>query len=325
MLRIWIHAELEGGALHPVALELLACARQLGEAEAVVLGPGAEVAADALGEHGAVRVRVCPSELFADHSVEPATDTLAALIADGAPDVVLFGATANGRDLAGRLAARLGVGAISNAVAVRADDDALRAQVPYFGGAKLATYRVDARPAFIVVRPRSYEAVAVGSAVSGGPAEVLAVDAVLRPTSTRTRVVERQVEAVDQVRLEDATVVVAGGRGLGAAEHYKLIEDAAALLGGAAGASRAIVDAGWAPYATQIGQTGKTVRPDVYLAAGISGAIQHTVGMKDAKVIIAINKDVEAPILKIADLGVVGDALEILPRLTEAIRSRQTS
>jgi electron transfer flavoprotein alpha subunit len=320
MLRIWIHAEIDGGALHPVALELLACARQLGEAEAVVLGPGADAAAEALGDHGAVRVRVCASELFAEHSVEPATDTLAALIADGAPDVVLFGATANGRDLAGRLAARLGVGAISNAVAVRADGDVVRAEVPYFGGAKLATYRVEARPALVVVRPRSYEAVSVG-----GAAEVVPIDAVLRPTSTRTRVVDRQVEATDQVRLEDATVVVAGGRGLGGAENYKLIEDAAEILGGAAGASRAIVDAGWAPYAAQIGQTGKTVRPDVYLAAGISGAIQHTVGMKDAKVIIAINRDAEAPILKIADLGVVGDALEILPRLTEAVRSRRTS
>jgi electron transfer flavoprotein alpha subunit len=149
------------------------------------------------------------------------------------------------------------------------------------------------------------------------------VDAAIGEKSRRARIVESHTEAGEQVKLEDAPVVVSGGRGLGGPENFHLVEELAGALGGAAGASRAIVDAGWVPYALQVGQTGKTVRPGVYIAAGISGAMQHTVGMKASKVIVAINKDAEAPILKMADLGVVGDVLKILPRLTEAVRARK--
>jgi electron transfer flavoprotein alpha subunit len=203
---------------------------------------------------------------------------------------------------------------------VEARDGGFVARVPYFGGAKVATYRANARPAIVLVRPKSYEA-----SETGGDAEVVEVDAAIDQASRRSRVVDVRVEAADKVKLEDARVVVSGGRGLGGPENFHYVEELADALGGAAGASRAVVDAGWVPYAMQVGQTGKTVRPGVYIAAGISGAMQHTVGMKGSKVIVAINKDPDAPILKMADLGVVGDALKILPRLTEAVKARRGS
>lgn len=318
MARIWVYAELNQGRLMPIGLELLARARQLGDVEAIALGPGARAAAATLGRHGAGRVMVSEDAAFADYVAEPATDCLAALVGAGAPDLILFGFTTDSREVAGRLAARLGIGLISNAMDVETADGAVTARVPYFGGAKVATYRANARPAIVLIRPRSFEPAEVG-----GEAEVVEVDAAVGDRSRRARIVERRAEAAEKVKLEEAEVVVSGGRGLGGPENFHLVEELAEALGGAAGASRAIVDAGWVPYALQVGQTGKTVRPNVYIAAGISGAMQHTVGMKGSRIIVAINKDPEAPILKMADLGVVGDALKILPKLTEAVRARK--
>jgi electron transfer flavoprotein alpha subunit len=316
--RVWVFAELAGGRPRGITLELLTLARDLGEVEAVALGPGAREAAGALGAYGATKVHVNADPAFAEYLAEPATDCLAALAGAGAPDLILFGFTSDSREVAGRLAARLGVGLISNATGVAAADGHFMARVPYFGGAKVATYRANSSPAIVLVRPKSVE-----PSESGGEAEVVEVDAAIGEKSKRARIVETQSEPGEQVKLEDAQVVVSGGRGLGGPEHFHLVEELAAALGGAAGASRAIVDAGWVPYALQVGQTGKTVRPGVYIAAGISGAMQHTVGMKASKVIVAINKDADAPILKMADLGVVGDVHKILPRLTEAVRARK--
>ena len=318
MTTVWVYAELDQGRLSGGSLELMARARELGDVSAIALGPGAGEAAATLGAHGASKVWVSEDEVFAEYLAEPATDTVASLLDSGEPDVLLFGFTPDSREVAGRLAARRGVGLISNAMGVDAADGKVTATVPYFGGAKVATYEANARPAIVVVRPKSYEA-----SESGGTAEVEQVAPVIGQTSRRARITGRQVEAAEQVKLEDAGVVVAGGRGLGGAENFALVEGLASALGGAAGASRAIVDAGWVPYALQVGQTGKTVRPSVYIAAGISGAMQHTVGMKGSKVIIAINKDPDAPILKMADLGVVGDVLKILPKLTEAVNARK--
>ncbi len=318
MAKIWVYAEQSHGRPAGTALELLTRARQLGDVDAIALGPGAMSAAATLGRYGAVRVLANEDPAFAEYLAEPATDCLTALVPAESPDLVLFSFSSDSREVAGRLAARLGTGLISNAMDVEAAGDGFVAMVPYFGGAKVATYRANARPAIVLVRPKSYEA-----SESGGEAQVVEVDAAIGGGSRRSRVVETRVEAGEKVKLEDALVVVSGGRGLGGPENFHYIEELADALGGAAGASRAVVDAGWVPYAMQVGQTGKTVRPGVYIAAGISGAMQHTVGMKGSRVIVAINKDPDAPILKMADLGVVGDALKILPRLTEAVKARK--
>jgi electron transfer flavoprotein alpha subunit len=192
------------------------------------------------------------------------------------------------------------------------------AKVPYFGGAKIARLKVNNKPAIVLVRPKSFEAKEVG-----GNAEVDKVTATVGSDSKRAHLVERVAEKAEKVKLEDATIIVSGGRGMQGPENFPLLEALADALGGAVGASRAVVDAGWVPYSMQVGQTGKSVRPNVYIAAGISGAMQHTVGMKGSKIIIAINKDAEAPILKMADLGVVGDALKIVPKLTEAVKAKK--
>ena len=316
MARIVVFAEMDDGVLNGAALELVTRARALGEVHAVALGPGALTAASRLGEHGAKVVHVSEDSAYASSLAEPATDALASVVKGLDPDLVLFSFTADSRDVGGRLAARLGVGAVSNAAKLDQEGDAFVATIPYFGGAKLAACRMRRRPGIVLLRPKSYEA-----SPSGGSAEVLH----LGPASGRGRaeIVERVVEAGQRASLEGAAVVVSGGRGLGSAENYSLVQELADALGGAAGASRAIVDAGWVPYSYQIGQTGKTVAPSLYLAAGISGAMQHLVGMKGSKTIIAINKDPEAPIFKIADLGVVGDVVKILPALSAAVRARR--
>ena len=318
MPKIWVYAELNQGRLTTTSLELFTRARELGDVDAVALGPGAVDAARALGKHGAKRVLVNEDIAFAEYLAEPATDCLAALVPEERPDLVMFGFSPDSREVAGRLAARLGTGLISNAMDVDAVDGGFVARVPYFGGAKVASYRANATPAIVLIRPKSFEI-----SESGDQAEVIEVSASIGGGSRRARIVDRLEEAADKVKLEDARIVVSGGRGLGGPENFHFVHELADALGGAAGASRAVVDAGWVPYAMQVGQTGKTVRPGVYIAAGISGAMQHTVGMKGSKVIVAINKDRDAPILKMADLGVVGDALKILPKLTEAVKARK--
>jgi len=318
MPSIWLYAEMGGGRLASTALELLARARMMGDVTAVALGPGARAAAATLGEHGAARVLFNEDSAFSDYIAEPQTDVMSELIRGADPDLVLFGFTPDSRDVAGRLAARLDRSVISNAIDFSLESGVVRAQVPYFGGSKTATYRANQRPALVLVRPRSFDSSAVG-----GEAEVDEIPLTLAPASQRSRILERRTEVEERVKLEEATVIVAGGRGLGEASNFKLLDELAQALGAAVGASRAVVDAGWVPYAMQVGQTGKTVSPTLYLAAGISGAMQHTVGMKTSKFIIAINKDREAPIMKLADLAVVGDALRILPGLVDALRGRR--
>ncbi|MGI8564823.1 MAG: electron transfer flavoprotein subunit alpha/FixB family protein [Candidatus Dormibacter sp.] len=318
MAGILVYAEVAEAGPAAIALELLSKARELGQVDAVALGPGAREAAVRLGAYGARRVFLNDDRAFAEYLAEPATDCLAALIQRESPDLILFGFTSDSREVAGRLGARLDVGVISNALDISSAGGGYTAQVPYFGGARVASYRANNHPAIVLVRPKSFEA-----SESGGQAEMVEIEAAIAEGSRRSRISERHDEVSDQVKLEDARIVVAGGRGLGGPENFALVEGLASALGGAAGATRAIVDAGWVPYSFQIGQTGKTVRPGVYIAAGISGAMQHTVGMKGAKVIVAINKDAQAPILKLADLGVVGDVTKILPRLTEAVKAKR--
>ena len=316
----FVYAEVSAEGPKPVALELLAHARGFGmPVAAVALGPGATDSARALGEHGAGTVYASDDPVFADHPDRPAAHVLAGLVADHAPDVVLFAQTYDSRDVAGRLQARTGSTLMANATAV---SDPRHARAEIFGGTQVVEVELDGpSPTIVLLRPKS-----IAAERGGGDAEVVEVDADVPDDVRGARVVERHEEQASGPRLEDAKVVIAGGRGLGGPDAFALLDELAASIDGAAvGASRAAVDAGWVPYSYQIGQTGKTVKPEVYVAAGISGALQHAVGMKGARRIVAINKDPDAPILAMADLGVVGDLFQLVPAITEEIRRRRGS
>ena len=317
MATIWVYAPVSAEGPHASALELLTKARELGDdIAAVALGPGATAAAGDLGAHGAARVFASDDQVFADHPGRPAAHVLSALIEEHRPSLVLFPGTYDARDVAGRVQARTGSTLMSNATDVLAVDTA---RTEIFGGTKIVDVALQGpAPRLVLVRPR-----ALLAEPSGGTAEVVPVAVDVPEAARGARVVERHEEAASGPKLEEAKVVLAGGRGLGGSEGFGLLDELSAAVGGAAvGASRAAVDAGWVPYAYQIGQTGKTVKPDVYIGVGISGALQHVVGMKGAKVIVAINKDEDAPILKMADLGVVGDLFDVVPKLTAEIRRR---
>ena len=316
---IWVFAEASGGKVASISLELLTRARELADTtEAVVGGDGESVAAE-LGAHGATTVHATGD--LGDGLVGPAVaSAIAAAIEGGnAPDAVLFGTTYDGRDVAGRLSVKLGAPVITNVVELEQADGSLVGTEPVFGGTVNVSTRFNGSGVgLFLVRPKSFAAEESG----GAPAAVSALPVPDLGATGAARVVDRFAEESSGPKLDEAGVVVSGGRGLGEAEKYSMIEDLAKLLGGAAGASRAIVDAGWVPYSHQVGQTGKVVKPDVYVACGISGATQHMVGMKGSKNIIAINKDAEAPIFGIADLGVVGDVHKVIPKLIEALQAR---
>jgi len=316
---IWVYAEVRPEGPNPTALELLTKARSVGdEVAAVALGPGATTAAPALGDHGAATVFASDDQVYADTLGQPAAHALHGLIQDHAPDLVLFSTSYDARDVAGRLQAKLGCTLMSNASDVTS---AGAAQTQIFGGSRVVDVSLEGpSPRLVLVRPKSFAPEA-----SGGTAEVVPVETAIPDQLTAARRVERHEETASGPRLEDAKVVIAGGRGLQDPSNFKLLDDLAAAIDDAAvGASRAVVDAGWVPYSYQVGQTGKTVKPEVYIAVGISGATQHVVGMKGAKRIIAINKDADAPIFRFADLGVVGDALAVVPKLIEEIRARRS-
>jgi electron transfer flavoprotein alpha subunit len=315
---IWVHAEISADGPEPVTFELLAMARSAGElVEVVSFGPGASATAETFGAHGATRVYAC------DEAVAPRGGALILerLIHEHGPDLVLFPTSYRGRDVAARLQARTGSTLMSNATAVTGPD---RARTEILGGTRIVDVRLDGpAPRLVLLKPRSVEAQTVPD---GAPAAVVHVPADLPADLREPRVLARQAEAADGPSLDDARVVVAGGRGLGSAEGFALLDALAnAIEGAAVGASRAAVDAGWMPYACQIGQTGKTVKPDVYLAVGISGALQHVVGMKGSRRVIAVNKDADAPMMRLADLGVVGDLAQVVPALTQEIRRRTGS
>lgn len=317
---IWIYAETAGAdssELAPITLELAAKARQYGEV-AAVFGGDASAVADELGRHGVGTVYATgdladrlPGSVVAT-AIKAALDSGVA-----APDAFWLGTTYAGRDVAGRLSAKLNAPVLTNVVDLQgADAQSLAGVEPIFGGTVNVSARFSggALPIFLV-RPKSFEA-----EETGGPAAAVEALPAGDPQGTDAAVVtSRHAEATSGPKLDEADLVVSGGRGLGAAESFQLVEDLAKLLGGAAGASRAVVDSGWVPYSYQVGQTGKVVKPNVYIACGISGATQHLVGMKGAKHIIAINKDPEAPIFSVADLGIVGDVHKVLPKLIEAL------
>jgi electron transfer flavoprotein alpha subunit len=325
--KIWVLAEQSDGVPVGIVLELLTAARGFAAVvEAVTWGPGSEGVAAAVGRYGATRLYDL-GDIGESLPGPKLAAAIAAQVSDGnGPDAILIGATYDGRDIAARLSARLDLPLLTNIVGLQAQDGALVTEHAIFGGSMVLTAEFTGKgPGIYVVRAKSFAAEPLGSADAPGspPVPTVVIGAPETGANDAARIVARHEEDRSGPKLDEAAVVVSGGRGLGTPENYGLITELAGLLNGAPGASRAIVDAGWVPYSHQVGQTGKTVKPMVYIACGISGATQHMVGMKAAKNIIAINKDREAPIFSIADLGVVGDVTKVIPRLIEEIKARR--
>jgi electron transfer flavoprotein alpha subunit len=317
MAGIWVYAEVGPEGPATSALELLTKARSLGEeVAAVALGPGASTAAPALGDHGASTVYASDDPVYADALGQPAAHTLAELVRAHAPSMIWFPSSHEARDVAGRLQVKTGSTLLSNASDVLGID---RAVTQIFGDTQVVAVSLEGPdPKLVLVRPKSFVA-----EPSGGSAALVPVEVEITEDLRAARRVERHEETASGPKLEEARVVISGGRGLQDPANLPLLDRLATAIGGAAvGATRAIVDAGWVPYSLQVGQTGKTVKPEVYLAIGISGATQHVVGMKGSRRIVAINKDPDAPIFALADLGVVGDALALVPKLVEEIERR---
>lgn len=316
--KVLVYAESSEGKVTTATFELLTKAREIAATvEAVYAGTddAAAVAAQ-VGEYGATKLHVIDAGgALPGHA---AAAGIAEIVGAAAPDAVLFAQTYDGRDAIARLSVKLDRPVITNGSSLTADG-ALTVGVAIFGGVTLVDTSPSASPALVAIRPKSFAAEPSG----GGAAEVVAAGAGDPGRAAEAKVLERHVEEQQGPKLEEATIVVSGGRGIGAAESYgPLVEELAKQLKGAWGASRAIVDAGWVPYALQVGQTGKTVKPKVYIALGISGATQHLVGMKNSDNIVAVNKDGEAPIFAVADLGIVGDVHKVVPQLLELIKAK---
>ena len=317
MAEVLVLVEHSEGAVKKVTAELITAARALGEPSAVVIGaPGtAAPLAEALKAAGAAKIYVAESDDAEKYLITPFVDVLESLVESASPAAVLLPATAEGKEIGGRLAARIGSGVLSDVVDVKQGGTAVHS---IFGGAFTVEAKVNAEVPVITVRPGAIEA-----APSPGAGEQVTV-AVPAPAPNTARITARQPAVVgDRPELAEAAIVVAGGRGVGSAEKFSIVEDLADSMGGAVGASRAAVDSGYYPGQFQVGQTGKTVSPQLYIALGISGAIQHRAGMQTSKTIVAVNKDEEAPIFEISDFGVVGDLFSVTPQLTEAVKARK--
>jgi electron transfer flavoprotein alpha subunit len=317
---ILVLLERRGSELKAASLQALSAARRLADATgdavaALAFGTGAASCAAIVGRHGADRLFAVDDAALDLYVPEIYAATLAETAKVAAADTILAAGTSLGRDVAARTAARLGTGLLSDVVELtREAGGALRGKRPVYSGKAYAWASVpDARPSMATLRPNVFPA----AAQSEKPVEVVAIAPSAVPQ--RARVVRLETPAAAEQDVAEASIVVSGGRGLKAPEHFALIRDLATALGGAVGASRAVVDAGWISHAHQVGQTGKVVSPSLYVACGISGAIQHLAGMSSSKVIVAINKDPEAPIFKLATYGIVGDVFDVLPKLTEAI------
>ncbi len=323
---IWIFAEQRNGKLHPVSFELLGVGRRLAQAKgcelsAVLLGLEIRDKAEDLIARGADRVYLVESAQLKDFLVESYTQALVELIQEYRPEIFLSGATSLGRSLIPRVATKLRTGLTADCTGLEIDPESglLLQTRPAFGGNIMATIVCPHhRPQMATVRPKVMKEAAVDQKRKG---EVILKEIGSDRLPSRTKLLKVVREEGEMVNIAEADVIVSGGRGLGDPSKFVLIEELAKTLGGAVGASRAAVDAGWIPYSHQVGQTGKTVCPQLYIACGISGAIQHLVGMQSAKVIVAINKDPEAPIFKVATYGIVGDLFEVIPALIKRIKS----
>jgi electron transfer flavoprotein alpha subunit len=315
---ILVLAEHAGGDVKKVTLELITLARRFGEPSVVWTGPGAEEGQPRCAEFGAARVYVAADPAFDDYVVAPTAQLLAQLVKDKAPALVLVAGTPESKEVAARLAVKTDSGLLTDAVDLTPGEDGSPvAEQSVFGGATIVHSRVTRGTPIVAMRPN-----AVAPESAAGPAELSQVSLAGEATGARVtgRVVAERGERPD---LTEASIVVSGGRGTGGAEGFQIIETLADSLGAAVGASRAVTDAGWYPHQFQVGQTGKTVSPQLYMAIGISGAIQHRAGMQTSKTIIAVNKDPEAPIFELADFGVVGDLFKVVPQLLEEIGKRK--
>ncbi|WP_406455872.1 electron transfer flavoprotein subunit alpha/FixB family protein [Streptomyces sp. NBC_00876] len=319
MAEVLVFVDHVDGAVRKPTLELLTLARRIGEPVAVALGAGAAATAGVLAEHGAVKVLVSEASEYADFLVVPKVDALQAAYSAVSPVAVLVPSSAEGKEIAARLAARIGSGIITDAVDLEAGEAGPVATQSAFAASFTTKSRVSRGTPVITVKPNSAPVEPVAAA---GAVEELAVS--FSKLATGTKVVSRTPrESTGRPELTEAAIVVSGGRGVNGAENFHIIEALADSLGAAVGASRAAVDAGWYPHTNQVGQTGKSVSPQLYIASGISGAIQHRAGMQTSKTIVAINKDAEAPIFDLVDYGVVGDLFNVVPQLTDEITARK--
>jgi electron transfer flavoprotein alpha subunit len=316
MDKIWIHAEAAGDKTATITLELVTKARGLaGTVEAFAASDVADALAADLGQYGVSKVYAVDTG-GSLQGPAVASAMAAQVEAGNVPDLVMFGSTYDGRDVLARLSVKLDRPVLTNNIDVAEDGGTVKCTTQIFGGTTIVeTAFKSEKPHLANFRPKSF-------AAEPGNGTTAAVEAVDAPEKSKVRMIERHVEERSGPQLDESPIVVSGGRGLGTADKYEMVNELAKLLKGAPGASRAIVDAGWVPYSHQVGQTGKVVKPNVYIALGISGATQHMVGMKGSKNIIAVNKDPEAPIFGIADLGIVGDVHKVVPALLEALKGK---
>ena len=316
---IWVYAEIGDDRITTTSLEMLAKATEVGNAEAILLGPAPDEAAQMLARHGASKIYRSSDAVYRDYLTLPVAVTLAELIQKHSPAVLLCASSYAGRDMIANLSARLDCGAITDVGDFQLTDGAIEATIPALGASYQNTSTlVNPGTKLLLVRPKSFE-----PKVSEQPLVIEEVEAPADESLRTVHMKERIAVKREGPQLEGAKLIVSGGRGLKGEENFAMLTELANLLGGAVGASRAAVDAGWVPYAMQIGQTGKTVKPDIYFAVGISGAVQHLSGMKTSKYIITINKDPEAPIFQYSDFGVVGDLFKIVPQLIEELKTRK--
>jgi electron transfer flavoprotein alpha subunit len=320
---IWIVAEQREGELRRISFELVSEGRRLADklgqsVTAILLGSDVKEKASMLGRYGADKVIVADDKRLADYTTEAYVSIIAQLSQANEPAIILLGASVQGRDMSGRLAARLGVGMAQDCVAFWLENSNLVAKRPIYAGKAYATVTfVDSSPQIATARPNVLE---LNEPDDSRSCDVIDAEFSLDDSQLKTKVVESIQEAGGKVDLTEAEIIVSGGRGMKGPENYKIIEELADQIGATVGASRSAVDAGWRPHSDQVGQTGKVVSPNLYIACGISGAIQHLAGMGTSKYIVAINKDPDAPIFQKADYGVVGDLFDIVPALTEEIK-----
>ncbi len=324
MSGILVFAEQRDGTLRRAALEALSEGARLGaelgaSVTAVVVGSSVAALADELASFGAQKVVVAEDPSLSTYATEAFARVVTDAARSGGADVILFPFTAMGKDLAPRVAARLDAGLTSDCVALSANSGRIEALRPMYAGKAYAKVAFASAIQVATLRPNVF---ALAAPQAGRKADVVKA---ATPSPSRARVVSVEQTAAGKIELAEAQAVVSGGRGLKGPEHFHLVEELAQALGAAVGASRAVVDAGWVGHHSQVGQTGKVVSPNLYVACGISGAIQHLAGMSSSKTIVAINKDPEAPIFKAATYGVVGDLFEVLPRLTEAVKTQRAA